>query len=101
MLVLPPTNNIDSYSLPEMTKIIYGSENVMGAISQFLSNAKNVIYSCGDHRGPSISIEVQEYRKLITSLRRRGINLKYITEITRENIHGYSNRFLTYDNCLY
>jgi two-component system, OmpR family, sensor histidine kinase VicK len=92
MLVLPP-NNIDSYSLPEMTKIIYGSENVMGAISQFLSNAKNVIYSCGDHRGPSISIEVQEYRKLITSLRRRGINLKYITEITRENIH-YCNELM-------
>ncbi|MGI8832366.1 MAG: hypothetical protein ACR2IS_06995, partial [Nitrososphaeraceae archaeon] len=84
---MPPTNNIDSHSLPEMTKIIYGSENVMGAILQFLSNAKNVIYSCGDYRGPSISIEVQEYRELISSLRRRGINLKYITEITRENIH--------------
>jgi two-component system, OmpR family, sensor histidine kinase VicK len=93
MLVLPPTNNIDSHSLPEMTKIIYGSENVMGAILQFISNAKNVIYSCGDYRGPSISIEVQEYRKLISSLRRRGINLKYITEITRENIH-YCNELV-------
>jgi hypothetical protein len=70
MLVFPPTNNIDSHSLPEMTKIIYGSENVMGAILQFISNAKNVMYSCGDYRGPSISIEVQEYRKLISSLRR-------------------------------
>ena len=93
MLVLPPTNNIDSHSLPEMTKIIYGSENVMGAILQFLSNAKNVIYSCGDYRGPSISIEVHEYRKLISSLRLRGINLKYITEITRENIH-YCNELI-------
>ena len=93
MLVLPPTNNIDSHSLPEMTKIIYGSENVMGAILQFISNAKNVIYSCCDYRGPSISIEVQEYRKLISSLRRRGINLKYITEITRENIH-YCNELV-------
>ena len=93
MLVLPPTNNIDSHSLPEMTKIIYGSENVMGAILQFISNAKNVIYSCCDYRGPSISIEVQEYRKLISSLRRRGIDLKYITEITRENIH-YCNELM-------
>jgi signal transduction histidine kinase len=93
MLVLPPTNNIDSHSLPEMTKIIYGSENVMGAILQFLSNAKNVIYSCGDYRGPAIFIEVQEYRKLISSLRRRGINLKYITEITRDNIH-YCNELV-------
>lgn len=93
MLVLPPTNNIDSHSLPEMTKIIYGSENVMGAILQFISNAKNVIYSCCDYRGPSISIEVQEYRKLISSLRLRGINLKYITEITRENIH-YCNELV-------
>lgn len=93
MLVLPPTNNIDSHSLPEMTKIIYGSENVMGAILQFISNAKNVIYSCCDYRGPSISIEVQEYRKLISSLRLRGIILKYITEITRENIH-YCNELV-------
>ena len=76
-----------------MTKIIYGSENVMGAILQFFSNAKNVISSCGDYRGPSISIEVQEYRKLISSLRRRGIDLKYITEITRENIH-YCNELM-------
>ena len=76
-----------------MTKIIYGSENVIGAILQFLSNAKNVISSCADYRGPSISIEVQEYRKLISSLRRRGITLKYITEITRENIH-YCNELM-------
>jgi two-component system, OmpR family, sensor histidine kinase VicK len=93
MLVLPSTNNIDSHSIPEMTKIIYGSENVMGAMLQFISNAQNVIYSCGDYRGPSISIEVQEYRKLISSLRRRGINTKYITEITRENIH-YCNELV-------
>jgi len=70
-----------------MTRVINGSENVMAAISQFLSDTKNVIYSCGDYRGPSIAIEIQEYRKLIPKLRSRGINLKYITEITNKNIH--------------
>jgi two-component system, OmpR family, sensor histidine kinase VicK len=87
MLVLTPTDYFNSHSIPEMTRVINGSENVMAAISQFLSDTKNVIYSCGDYRGPSIAIEVQEYRKLIPKLRSRGINLKYITEITSKNIH--------------
>lgn len=87
MLALTPTGYINSHSIPEMTRVINGSENIMAAISQFLSDTKNVIYSCGDYRGPSIAIEVQEYRKLISNLRSRGINLKYITEITSKNIH--------------
>ena len=87
MLVLTPTDYFNSHAIPEMTRVINGSENVMAAISQFLSDTKNVIYSCGDYRGPSIAIEVQEYRKLIPKLRSRGINLKYITEITSKNIH--------------
>ena len=87
MLALPHTDYINSHSVPEMTKVINGSENVMAAILQFLSNTKSVIYSCGDYRGPSVAIEVQEYRKLISNLRSRGINPKYITEITSENIH--------------
>jgi two-component system, OmpR family, sensor histidine kinase VicK len=87
MLALAPTDYINSHSIPGMTRVINGSENIMAAISQFLSDTKNVIYSCGDYRGPSIAIEVQEYRKLISNLRSRGINLKYITEITSKNIH--------------
>lgn len=59
----------------------------MEEILQFLSNTKNVIYSCGDYKAPSIAMQVPEYKKLLYDIRTGCIKLKYITEITNENIH--------------
>jgi signal transduction histidine kinase len=58
----------------------------MNAILRFLSKAYR-IDSCGDHRAPSVAIGVEAYKKLLFDLRNRGIKLRYITEITKENIH--------------
>ena len=57
----------------------------MNTILQFLSKA-NTISSCGDYKALSLTIEVEEYRKLLLNLRKRGIKLKYITEITKDNV---------------
>ena len=57
----------------------------MNAISQFLSKA-NTISSCGDYKTPSAIIEVEEYRKLLFELKKRGIKLRYITDITKDNV---------------
>jgi two-component system, OmpR family, sensor histidine kinase VicK len=57
----------------------------MNTISQFLSKA-NTISSCGDHKALSLTIEVEEYRKLLLNLRKRGIKLRYITDITKDNV---------------
>jgi two-component system, OmpR family, sensor histidine kinase VicK len=70
----------------EKTEVLYGPENVMNAILQFLSKA-NRINSCANYKGPSITIEVQEYKKLLFDLRARHIKLRYITDITKENAH--------------
>ena len=70
----------------ERTEILHGAENVMKAILQFLSKS-NKIDSCGDYKGPSVAIEVQEYKKLLFDLRTRRIKLRYVTDITKENVH--------------
>lgn len=61
----------------ERTEILHGAENVMKAILQFLSKS-NKIDSCADYKGPSVAIEVQEYKKLLFDLRTRRIKLRYI-----------------------
>ena len=71
----------------ERTEVLYSAENVMNALLQFLSKANGRIDSCADHKGPSVAIGVQEYKKLLFALKTRGIKLRYITEITKENVH--------------
>jgi signal transduction histidine kinase len=57
----------------------------MNTILQFLSKA-NTISSCGDYKAPLAIIEVEEYRKLLFELKKRGIKLRYITDITKDNV---------------
>ena len=71
----------------ERTEVLYSAENVMNTLLQFLSKANGRIDSCADHKGPSVAIGVQEYKKLLFALKTRGIKLRYITEITKENVH--------------
>ncbi len=70
----------------ERTEVLYSAENVMNALLQFFSKANGRIDSCADHKGPSVAIGVQEYKKLLFALKTRGIKLRYITEITKENV---------------
>ena len=74
----------------EKTEVLYGLENVMNTILQFLSKA-NTINSCGDYKAPSAIIEVEEYRKLLFELKKRGIKLRYITDITKDNVKYCKN----------
>jgi len=47
----------------EKSELIYGQENVVAAVLQILSRAKNMVDICADFRAPSISIEVEPYNK--------------------------------------
>jgi two-component system sensor histidine kinase VicK len=69
----------------ERTEILYGEEKVTNATVQFLSKADR-IDSCADHRAPSQAIGVESYKKLLFDLKSRGVKIRYITEITKENI---------------
>ena len=75
----------DSSKNPQRTEVISGSENVMNTILQFISKA-NTISSCGDYKAPLAVFEIEEYKKLLFDIKKRGIKVKYITDITKDNV---------------
>jgi HKD family nuclease len=83
-VVISQNNNNNDSS--ERTEVLLGEENVMNIILQFLSKAYR-IDSCGDHRAPSVAIGVEEYKESLLDLKNRGTKLRFITDITKENIH--------------
>jgi signal transduction histidine kinase len=70
----------------EKTEILYGTENVLSSLSEFLSKARR-IDSCGDSKSPSVAIKVDMYRKLLVDIKNKGIKIRQVTEITKESIH--------------
>ncbi len=77
------SNYSNNKNISEETKILYGPKNVMDILLQFLSKT-NRIDSCGDYKGPSVSIEA--YKNVLVDLKTRGIKFRYVTDITKENI---------------
>jgi two-component system, OmpR family, sensor histidine kinase VicK len=57
----------------------------MDTILQFLSRA-NTINSCGDYKAPLVVFENEEYKKLLFDIKKRGIKVRYVTDITKDNV---------------
>ena len=78
------------------TKVYYGSENANNAILQFIDRAKRKIESCISSVAPSVIIEVNAIKeKRIDAVKNRGLKLRYVTEITKDNIN-YVKEMLTF-----
>jgi signal transduction histidine kinase len=69
------------------TKVYYGPENATDAILKFIDRAKVKIDSCINSVAPSVMIEVDAIReKRIGSVKNRGLKLRYVTDITKDNV---------------
>jgi signal transduction histidine kinase len=77
---LPPT------SQGKISEILYGIENAVGRGVYFMSNVKERMDICFDHRAPSIVVGVEEYRNGYLDIRKRGGKIRAFTEITKDNI---------------
>jgi signal transduction histidine kinase len=58
----------------------------MDKLLQFLSTSKT-INSCGDYKAPSLGIEVKDYREILSNMKKSGIRLRYIIDITKANVN--------------
>jgi two-component system sensor histidine kinase VicK len=65
---------------------LYGTEKANNAILQFVARAKEKIHACLDQTGPSVMMGVESIKKERLTAINRGVRLKYVTEITKENI---------------
>lgn len=81
-------------STEETTKVFYGIENVMNTVLQFLYQTSNVIDACVDYTRPSLAVDILVLRKAFLAAKSKGVKLRYVTEITNENIH-YCKQLLT------
>ena len=77
-------NNVSSI---EITEVLYGMENAMDRLAEVMSRVKNWACVCGDSLSPSFSMGVESIKKGYIDFNKRGIKTRFITEITKANIH--------------
>ena len=70
----------------EMTEVLYGEDNTVDRLLQAFSNTKSTWNVCANSIGPSISMGVEPIKRGMIDLKKRGIRIRYATEITKENI---------------
>ena len=89
--------NFDSNSFNKpITKIYYGSTDADSQLLKFVGRCKIKIDSCISSIGPSVIIEVDAIKqKRIHAVKERGVKLRYVTEITKDNI-DYIKEMLTF-----
>jgi two-component system sensor histidine kinase VicK len=72
--------------MAEKTEVLHGLENTTTAILEFLSNAHIILDICADSSWPSVAMGVDVYRNALHDLFVRGIKLRVVTEITKDNL---------------
>jgi two-component system, OmpR family, sensor histidine kinase VicK len=71
---------------PARTDIIHGIDNVVNTVSQFISNTNYRIDACVDYTRPSLAIEINQLRDAFLDAKTRGVKIRYLTEITKDNL---------------
>jgi signal transduction histidine kinase len=75
----------DANTGPEMTEVIINTKEILARFSNFISNAKTIKF-CSNKESILLAFNHKEYIDLFCDSYRKHTNIKYITEITKENI---------------
>jgi two-component system, OmpR family, sensor histidine kinase VicK len=76
------------------TQIIHGEQNVVNTLMQIISNTKHKIDACVDYTRPYLAIHINQLREVFLNAKKRGIKVRYLTEINKENL-CYCKQLLT------
>ena len=74
--------------------MLYGSDNVINAELRFFSQTRGRIDTYMNFTRPRLAIEIETMKKAFLDAKRRGIKLRYLTEITDDNI-SYCKELMT------
>ena len=69
-----------------ITRVFYGEEATNKSLEVF-SNIKDKFDACGDPISPSVCMGFEPLKRAYLDLKRRGIKIRFITEITSFNLH--------------
>ena len=70
----------------ERTEVLYGTDNVINNELRFFSETKIRIDTCMDNTRPALAIGAEAIRKSFVEAKRKGVQLRYLTEITNDNL---------------
>jgi hypothetical protein len=77
----------------EKTEVIHGAENIVNITLQNFPALDKRIDNCIDSSAPVSLVKTEPVWKSLIELKQRGVILRYITEITKENI-SYCNEMM-------
>ncbi|MFL6360830.1 MAG: ATP-binding protein [Nitrososphaeraceae archaeon] len=70
----------------EATRVFYGVETVVNTVLQFINKTNSKIDACIDQTRPSLVIDIAVLKEAFLDAKKRGVYLRYITEITKDNL---------------
>jgi two-component system sensor histidine kinase VicK len=75
------------------TEVVRGAERVTTELFLAVERATSTISTYAEPSGPKLLFEVESYRKLLLASTARGVKLRYITEVTKDNV-AYCKRMV-------
>ena len=84
--LLLPTGNTLEASRSKGMKIFYGIQNVINSELGFFSKTKKRIDTSMNYSRPPLAIGIEPIKKAFLDARGRGVQLRYLTEITKSNL---------------
>ena len=84
MTILSPTS--DNIGASARTEVLYGEEKATDVMVQSFDHAMIGCNVCANRAAPSFILGSDPLRNVLVGLKKRGLRLRYITEITNSNI---------------
>ena len=82
---LPSDTNSQS-TTNTTTRLIEGTDNVLNTELLFFSNARKGIDTCMNYTRPELAIVLEQIKNAFLDAKARSVRLRYITEITKDNL---------------
>jgi hypothetical protein len=79
------TKEVNSNLKNPITRIIFGKQNVIDTETGIFYRAGKRIDTCMSYTRPSLALSLKPIKKAFLDAKRRGVKLRYITEITHDN----------------
>ena len=80
------TTDASSDTIEGRTEVLYGGQNVLKSELELFSNSNKKIDTCMNYTRPSLAITIEPIRSAFVDAKKRHVKLRYLTEITKENI---------------
>ena len=77
-----------------ITRVFTGVGTVINTIIEFLDQTNNEVYICVDQTRPILTLDTETLKEAFIRAKKRGVKLRYITEITEDNL-TYCKQLLT------